>query len=150
MLLIVIACGIASAQRLTNYRDEIDLWRQVSTLEPQDYIARDTLGHLLVSSGRVPEAIEEFQAALALNPDYPDALNNLGHAFLVSERESQKRSTSFKLLSHSSQSLVLLTTIWALPSDYWAACRNPSSSSSRPENFSPISIPPESTWAVRY
>ncbi len=86
ILAIVLACGLASAHRLTDFHDELKLWRQVSTLEPLDYVAHDTLGHLLLNSGQAPEAIEEFQSALALKPSHPDALNNLGHAFLVAER----------------------------------------------------------------
>lgn len=86
ILPIVLACALASLQRLTDYQDEINLWLPVSKLQPQDYIARETLGHLLLNTGRVPEAIDEFQSALALKPNDPDALNNLGQAFLVSER----------------------------------------------------------------
>jgi tetratricopeptide (TPR) repeat protein len=141
MLLIVIACGIASAHRLTNYRDEIDLWRQVATFEPQDYIARDTLGHLLVISGNVPEAVDEFQAALALKPDYPDALNNLGHAFLVSERVPEavekfqaalalepkfglahnNLGVAFRLLGHLPESVEQLEQARKLQPDFYPA-----------------------------
>jgi Flp pilus assembly protein TadD len=83
---IALACGLASAHRLADYRNEVDLWRPAATLHPNDYVARDTLGLLLLNSGQTPEAIDEFQAALALRPDDADALNNLGHAYLAAER----------------------------------------------------------------
>ena len=30
-------------------------------------------------TGKIPEAIEEYKAALRLRPDYPEARNNLEH-----------------------------------------------------------------------
>jgi len=45
------------------------------TLEETHY----NLALALSMTGKIPEAIEEYKAALRLRPDYPEARNNLEH-----------------------------------------------------------------------
>ena len=47
----------------------------------------------------MPAAIERFRAALASTPDYPDALNNLGYALLLTGREAEARELYEKALA---------------------------------------------------
>ena len=47
---------------------------------PRDVKARNNLGVLLEKSGDTQGAIEQYQAALRINPDYAEAHVNLGNA----------------------------------------------------------------------
>ena len=51
-------------------------------------------GNLLLESGQVDAAIARFEAAIALDPDYPEAHHNLGVAF----RQAGRRSDSVREL----------------------------------------------------
>lgn len=97
--LLALCMGLLSEQRLTDYRDQIELWQQVAMRQPDDYIAYYNLGRLLIDSGQEPEAIEKFQAALVLKPDYEDALNNLG----VELAKMSRLSESIQLLHRAVQ-----------------------------------------------
>ncbi len=47
------------------------------------------LGNLLVTTGRYPEAIADFQNALALAPDQPDIQTELGQCFIRNQQPDQ-------------------------------------------------------------
>ena len=52
-----------------------------------DYVeARNNLGNALLSARRIPEAIEQFAAAVRIKPDYAEAYNNLGAALYQAGR----------------------------------------------------------------
>jgi tetratricopeptide (TPR) repeat protein len=53
------------------------------------------MGVALFKKGRIPEAIEYYQQALRLKPDYPEAHNNLGSA-LVDVGRLQEAIEQFK------------------------------------------------------
>jgi len=50
-------------------------------LDPQDPYARNNLGSVLLSQGRIAEAIGFYQEAIRNNPDYYKAYSNLGAAY---------------------------------------------------------------------
>jgi tetratricopeptide (TPR) repeat protein len=45
-------------------------------------------GNLLLEAGDIPGAITRFEAAIALDPDYPEAHHNLGVAYRRAGRRS--------------------------------------------------------------
>jgi tetratricopeptide (TPR) repeat protein len=57
-------------------------WAQI---EPRSVDAHNLLGVALGSQGRIDEAIAEFRAALAVNPDDSQARNNLNHALSLGQ-----------------------------------------------------------------
>ncbi len=64
-----------------DYRDATTLYRATLARNPGAWMAHNNLGkELLVSPASRAEAIRHFEAALALKPDYAEALNNLGLA----------------------------------------------------------------------
>ena len=72
-------CGI--------YRDNETLYRATLRRNPQCVMARNNLGKLLRESGRVAEAVEQYEAALRVGPD-AEVSYNLGVAFLSAGRSA--------------------------------------------------------------
>jgi Flp pilus assembly protein TadD len=79
-LAIFLVCGVASANRVKEYDNEINLWLTVLKIQPDNYTAHTNLGRLLLNSGHIQEAIDELQRSLARKPDNYLALNTLGIA----------------------------------------------------------------------
>jgi Tfp pilus assembly protein PilF len=82
VVLLAIACGVASAKRLNAYYDESYLWQQVLRHQPNNYLAHYNLGIIYNHAGRESESMAELQAAVAAKPDYAPALSALGFALI--------------------------------------------------------------------
>ncbi len=74
--------GWLTAERNADYRTEIALWGDTVAQRPSNARAHNNLGHHLYVAGRTREAIAQYEKALALDPKYIDAHNNLGSALL--------------------------------------------------------------------
>jgi protein O-mannosyl-transferase len=85
-LVLALAFGVFSAKRLTAYNDEMVLWREVLQNQPNNYMAHNNLGRLLIHSGQLPAAIDELQLSVAEEPEYCFAFNSLGVALYRSGR----------------------------------------------------------------
>ena len=79
---------------------------QVVQREPTNAGARTFLGVLHFNQGQVPAAEEQWQAAIAANPDYVEAYYNLGFAYLSSEppRRAQAEEAWGKVMEISPNS----------------------------------------------
>jgi protein O-mannosyl-transferase len=77
LLLIV---GVASWQRTWVYGSEDVLWTDTLAKNPDSWIAHSNLGNVLFRKGQVDEALKQFQKALEICPNYPEADINLGAA----------------------------------------------------------------------
>jgi tetratricopeptide (TPR) repeat protein len=80
ILFLAAGAGVMTAMRNQTYRTAIGLWQDTAEKAPASARAHNNLGYLLNASGRVPEAIAQFEKALRLDPKYVDAHNNLGSA----------------------------------------------------------------------
>ena len=60
-----------------SYSDEIALYRATLDKNPDSWIAHYTLGFALVQTGQGDEIIKQFENALSLHPDFPEAHNGL-------------------------------------------------------------------------
>jgi len=65
------------------YTDPETLWRTTLARNPNCWMAHNNLGLTLAGQGRLVEAIQHYQQALQLKPDYTDALNNLGVSLVI-------------------------------------------------------------------
>ncbi|MDA8100687.1 MAG: tetratricopeptide repeat protein [Nitrospiraceae bacterium] len=74
---ILIALAAVSFARDAVYSDPIRLYTDVVAKSPDKARPHNNLGHYLKIAGRQAEAQAQFERALALMPEYPDALNNL-------------------------------------------------------------------------
>lgn len=83
----VISCLVAvlavlSWRQSSIYRNQEALFRATILHNPDSWLAHNNLGTILLSqSGRLPEAIEEFQTAVRLEPAFPESHFNLASAW---------------------------------------------------------------------
>jgi tetratricopeptide (TPR) repeat protein len=77
---VVAILGALTWRENRSYRDLETLYRTTLAKNPDSWVAEGNLGSLLAGSGRLPEAIPHFIAALRLKPDYPQARVSLGSA----------------------------------------------------------------------
>jgi tetratricopeptide (TPR) repeat protein len=84
-----LALAVPTLWRNEAYQSDVTLWTDTVSKRPDNANARNNLGLAYFHVSRVPEAIEEYRAALALQPSYPGALNNLGNALGQSGRTAE-------------------------------------------------------------
>lgn len=85
-LALSVAGGLATYARNRTYHSDLALWSDVVAQAPRN--ARGWVNHglALEAAGRLPEALESFANAVALEPVYPFAHNNYGLALLHAGR----------------------------------------------------------------
>ncbi len=81
-LLALALLGALTWQQSKLYRDKETLWSKTIEQNPGAYLARGSLGYVLLQQGRVDEALAQFQKALEILPGSPNALNDVGIALL--------------------------------------------------------------------
>ena len=72
-----------------NFVNQEKLWTYTLQGNPDSDVAHNNLGLVFLNSGRLPEAIEQFDAALRIKPDYAFAHNGLGNALFLSGRAAE-------------------------------------------------------------
>lgn len=84
VVMVAIALGWAgwTYQRARVWGDAVALWQDCARKSPGKARPYNNLGNALVAAGRVAEALPNFEKAVAINPEYADALYNLGYASL--------------------------------------------------------------------
>jgi protein O-mannosyl-transferase len=65
------------------------LWTYTVERNPTSWLAHNNLGNVMLETGRVPEAIQEYGKALQFNPHSVEAHNNLGLALNQEGRTSE-------------------------------------------------------------
>ncbi len=86
-ILLSVAAGVAmvlclamTRQQLGYWQDSEALFRHTVAVTKGNYGAYNNLGSALSKKGQIEEATRQFQEALRIKPDYPQALINLGAA----------------------------------------------------------------------
>jgi tetratricopeptide (TPR) repeat protein len=62
------------------WKNSISLWTHTLACTPENYLARDNFGSALAKQGKLPEAIQQYNQALQLQPNFADAHSDLGNA----------------------------------------------------------------------
>ena len=83
----VIAIAIVSLTWMAHthaarFADEQKMWAYNIERNPSAWAAHNNLGYVLLQSGRINEARQQFETALRLNANSADAHNNLGVVFM--------------------------------------------------------------------
>jgi len=74
--------GMASWERTWVYQSQETLWTDTLTKNPTCWVGQYNLGSILLQKGQVDKALEHFQNAVEINPNYLEAHSNLGLALL--------------------------------------------------------------------
>lgn len=76
----LLACAGATLRQQSVWRDSQTLFEHALRHTTGNYLAFNNIGTHLADAKRWREAIENYQASLAINPEYAEANSNLGHA----------------------------------------------------------------------
>ncbi len=74
----IIACGIWTHQRNSTWQSPVRLWQDTVNKSPGKALPYNNLAVCLAESGRLDEAVSNYQTALDIKPDYASAHYNLG------------------------------------------------------------------------
>jgi tetratricopeptide (TPR) repeat protein len=115
---LALGLGILTARRNEDYRSELAIWSDTVAKRPDNPRARNGMALALDHVGRIPEAIQQFEAALRLTPGDVEVHDNLGvtleHAGRIAEA-TQHYETALRLKpnfpeAHSNLGNALLRT----------------------------------------
>jgi protein O-mannosyl-transferase len=80
---LLLTLGVLTWRQSRMYQDSETLYQETLARNPGCWLAHNNLGSdLLEVPGRLPEAIGHIEAALRLQPHYPEVYNNMGSALL--------------------------------------------------------------------
>jgi protein O-mannosyl-transferase len=81
-----VICGILTSVEVQYWRDSETLFRHTLDVTSSNYLAYHNLGVALAEEGRFPEAIEQYQAALQIEPNAANVQTDYGNALAKSGR----------------------------------------------------------------
>jgi protein O-mannosyl-transferase len=87
------------------WRNSESLWLRTLAVTENNALAHNNLGSVWWRSGRVDDAIREYEAALKITPQSPLARNNLGSAFLKQGKVAEAIQEFQRVLSRDPQSI---------------------------------------------
>lgn len=81
------------------FKDSQTLWERTLEINPHSYQAHNDLGAILAGQGNLDEAVEHFRQAAAIQPNYPEAWNNLSQAGFAAGDYAKAKALAEKALS---------------------------------------------------
>jgi protein O-mannosyl-transferase len=85
-LVLAVGLGLLTAQRNEDYRTKLSIWTDTVAKCPDNVRARSNLGRALLNAGRMPEAIEQYEQALRIQPNFAPAHDSLANALVQEGR----------------------------------------------------------------
>lgn len=76
--------------------EAVSACRLILKIDGKDFETLSLLGSLLEETGKRQEALDKFQEALKINPDYPQALNSLGYVYAQEGRNLEQAEILIK------------------------------------------------------
>jgi len=73
-----LALAIITWRHARDFSDLETLWQRTIAKNPSSWMAHNNYGVLLISKGRIPEAIHELETTMSLKPDHAESRLNLG------------------------------------------------------------------------
>ena len=83
---LVVACAGLTRHQLGYWQNTGTLFQHALEVTKDNYLAHKIIGDDLREKGDIDGAIREYNEALRLKPDYTDAHNNLGLAYVAKGR----------------------------------------------------------------
>jgi tetratricopeptide (TPR) repeat protein len=96
---LIATLGVLTWRQAAMYRDTETLFRTTIERNSECWLAYGNLGVALLQKGHVDEAIADYEKALEIKPDYPEAHSNLGTAFLQKGRVDEAIAQCQKALA---------------------------------------------------
>jgi tetratricopeptide (TPR) repeat protein len=84
-----LACAVACEAQIQYWRNSETLFRHALDVTSGNYLAHHNLGVALAGEGRLPEAIQQYQAALQIEPDAANVQTDYGNALAKSGHVSE-------------------------------------------------------------
>jgi len=82
-IMIVAALTVCTWQQVRYWQNSVELFRHTLKATGGNYVAHYTLGNALALQGSLLEAIDHYEAALRIKPNYAEAHHNLGNALAL-------------------------------------------------------------------
>jgi protein O-mannosyl-transferase len=105
----LLSLGARTVLRNLVWGDPIGVWREASTLAPDDPVPHTVLGEELDRRGRYEEAAVEYRTALMLHPTEPLAYLRLGVCLALLQRFDDARATFERLRTIAPESTTVST-----------------------------------------
>jgi tetratricopeptide (TPR) repeat protein len=86
---IVLLLTVTARAQVGYWSDTLTAWQHAIDVDPDNFVAHDALGSILVREGRVDEGIAHLRIALAVGPAFADTNYNLGVAFMRKGRNEE-------------------------------------------------------------
>jgi len=102
---VIVTLAWCASHQTDYWRNSESLWLQTLAVTENNDLAHNNLGSVYSKSGRVDDAIREYQAALKITPESPLARNNLGSAFLEQGKVAESIQEFRRVLSRDPQSV---------------------------------------------
>ena len=83
------ACLLLTARQVTCWKDSESLFTKMIDVSDQNYMAHFNLGNLYPRQGKTELALKQYSLALAAEPNYADAHNNLAGLLLGQQQYDQ-------------------------------------------------------------
>lgn len=97
--LILIALIILTVLRNDIWHEEISLWTDTIKKSPSKARSYNNRGEVYFRLNKLEQALDDFERALSIKPDYTDALYNIGVIYYYQKREGEAIEIFKKVLS---------------------------------------------------